>query len=169
MIRLEPRPAPSRALSLLSPLIAIVLMLIASAIMLAAMGKPIGLSLYTYFFQPVHEFWLYLFSKGEGSMLIYTPSEVLVKAIPLALIGAGLTICFRANVWNIGAAGQYTLGAVFAGFVALYAPEGSIWLWLPIYMAAGILGGMVWAAIPAPASRCTATPTPKATTRATRS
>lgn len=157
MIHLEPRSQPSRTLRLLSPVIAILLMLIASAIMLALMGKPIGLSLYTYFFQPVHEFWLYLISPGERAAWIYTPSEVLVKAIPLALIGAGLTICFRANVWNIGAAGQYTLGAVFAGAVAIYVPQyapdyllpDQRWLWLPIYMLAGVLGGMVWAAIPA--------------------
>ncbi|MEM9140430.1 MAG: ABC transporter permease [Pseudomonadota bacterium] len=149
MIRLEPRPAPSRALALLGPVIAILLMLAASAAILAGMGQPVVQALYVYFFQPIHEFWLYLTSPGERAMWIYTPSEVLVKAIPLALIGAGLTVCFRANVWNIGAAGQYTLGAIFAGGLALFAPEGPGWLWLPIYLAAGILGGMVWAAIPA--------------------
>ncbi|MEM7059350.1 MAG: ABC transporter permease [Pseudomonadota bacterium] len=157
MIQLEPRSQPSRALSLLSPVIAVVLMLVASAIMLAIMGKPIGQALYVYFFQPIHEFWLYLTSPGQRAAWIYTPSEVLVKAIPLALIGAGLTICFRANVWNIGAAGQYTLGAIFAGAVSLYVPEfvpeillpDSRWIWLPIYIVAGAVGGMVWAAIPA--------------------
>ncbi len=149
MITLEPRQQPSRALALLSPVIAISLMLITGAVMLAAMGHDPGAALYIYFFQPFHEFWLFLVRPDERAMWIYTPSEVVVKAIPLALIGAGLTVCFRANVWNIGAAGQYTLGAIFSGFVALHAPEEAGWYWLAIYLVAGIAGGMVWAAIPA--------------------
>lgn len=149
MIVLEPRQQPSRLLSILSPVIAISLMLIAGGVLLMAMGRPPLESLYVYFLQPIDEFWRYLTRPDERAMWIYTPSEVLVKAIPLALIGAGLTICFRANVWNIGAAGQYTLGAVFGGAVALYGPDLSIWLTLPVYLAAGILGGMLWAAIPA--------------------
>jgi len=149
MIALEPRAAPSRLLLLLSPVIAIALMLAAGAVMLALMGRDPAEALYVYFFQPFHEAWLWLVRPDERAMWIYTPSEVLVKATPLALIGAGLAISFRANVWNIGAAGQYTLGAILAGAVALHAPEGSPWLWLPLYLAAGILGGMLWAAIPA--------------------
>ncbi|MEO1491237.1 MAG: ABC transporter permease [Pseudomonadota bacterium] len=149
MITLEPRQQPSHLLALLSPVIAIGLMLAASALMLALMGHAPGAALYVYFFQPFHEVWFYLTRPEERAMWIYTPSEVVVKAIPLALIGAGLTVCFRANVWNIGAAGQYTLGAIFSGFVALYAPEGAGWVWLPIYLAAGVAGGMIWAAIPA--------------------
>lgn len=149
MIMLEPRAQPSRLLSLLSPVIAICLMLLSGAIMLAAMGKDPLAALYVYFFQPFDEVWQFVIKPDERAMWIYTPSEVLVKAIPLALIGAGLTICFRANVWNIGAAGQYTLGAIFGGFIALYGPEASIWIMLPLYMAAGVAGGMVWAAIPA--------------------
>ena len=149
MILLEPREQPSRLLAVLSPVVAIALMLFAGAIMLAAMGQPPLQALYVYFFQPVHELWFYLVRPEERAMWIYTPSEVLVKAIPLALIGAGLTICFRANVWNIGAAGQYTLGAIFGGAAALYGPEGSPWLTLPLYLAAGAFGGLLWAAIPA--------------------
>lgn len=149
MILLEPRPQPSRMLAILSPVIAIALMMISGAILLMLMGKPPMQALYVYFFQPFHEFWYFLTRPEERGMWIYTPSEVLVKAIPLALIGAGLTICFRANVWNIGAAGQYTLGAIFGGAVALYGPEASPWLTLPLYLAAGVLGGALWAAIPA--------------------
>jgi len=149
MIVLEPRPQASRLLGVLSPVIAILLMLGAGAIMLAAMGRAPGEALYVYFFQPIHEAWLWLTRPDERAMWVYTPSEVLVKAIPLALIGAGLTVCFRANVWNIGAAGQYTLGAIFGGAVALYGPQGPAWLVLILYMLAGILGGALWAAIPA--------------------
>ena len=149
MIALEPRERPSRAMMYLSPVIAIVCMLGAGSAMLAAMGQPVGDALYIYFVQPFDEL-AKAFSQPEMfGMWIYTPSEVLVKAIPLALIGAGLTICFRANVWNIGAAGQYTMGAIFSGWVALTVPDVSIWVNLPLYLAAGVLGGMAWAAIPA--------------------
>lgn len=150
MITLEPRAAPSRLLLILSPVLAIVLMLAAGSVMLWLMGRAPGAVLYVYFFQPFHEAWLWLVRPEERGMWVYTPSEVLVKGIPLALIGAGLAVCFRANVWNIGAAGQYTLGALFSGAVALFAPEGGLgWLSLPVYLAAGVLGGMAWAAIPA--------------------
>ena len=149
MITLEPRAAPSRLLLIVSPVLAIALMLAAGSIMLWLMGRDPGQVLYVYFFQPFHEAWLWLVRPEERAMWVYTPSEVLVKAIPLALIGAGLAVCFRANVWNIGAAGQYTLGALFAGAVAIYVPDGLGWFSLPIYLAAGIFGGMAWAAIPA--------------------
>ena len=149
MISLEARTQPSAWLAVLSPVIAVICMLAASSVLLMALGKDPATAIYVYFFQPIDEFWRFLILPEERATWIYTPSEVLVKAIPLALIGAGLTICFRANVWNIGAAGQYTLGAIFAGWVALYGPEDPGLLGLPLYLAAGVLGGMVWAAIPA--------------------
>lgn len=150
MIVLEPRPQPSRALALLSPVIAIGLTLIAGGILMALMGRPPVEALTIYFFQPFQEFWFYLTAPAdEAAMWIYTPSEVIVKAIPLALIGAGLAVCFRANVWNIGAAGQYTMGAIVGGWVALSAPADASGIWLIPYLVAGIIGGMACAAIPA--------------------
>lgn len=150
MIRLEPRPQPSRVLALISPLIAILLTLLAGGILMALMGKPPLAALQVYFFQPFHEFWLWLtLPAEEGAMWLYTPAEVVVKAIPLALIGTGLAVCFRANVWNIGAAGQYTAGAILAGWLALSAPEGASGLMLVPYLILGAIGGMAWAAIPA--------------------
>jgi simple sugar transport system permease protein len=150
MIVLEPRPQPSRALALLSPVIAIMLTLVAGGILIALMGRPPMEALRIYFLQPFEEFWMWLtLPAGEREMWLYTPSEVIVKAIPLALIGSGLAVCFRANVWNIGAAGQYTMGAIVGGWIALSAPEGASGIWLAPYLLAGVLGGMFWAAIPA--------------------
>ena len=150
MIRFEPRPRPSRALMWLSPAIAIALTLVAGAGLMAAMGRDPGEALYIYFFQPFQEFWLWLtLPPDEAAMWIYTPAEVVVKAIPLALIGAGLAISFRANVWNIGAAGQYTLGAILGGWIALSAPEDASGIWLVPYLLGGVVAGMAWAAIPA--------------------
>jgi len=150
MIVLEPRPQPSRALALLSPVIAIGLTLLAGGILMALMGKPPLEALRIYFFQPFEELWMWItLPEGEREMWLYTPAEVIVKAIPLALIGAGLAVCFRANVWNIGAAGQYTMGAVIGGWFALSAPADASGIWLAPYLIAGVLGGMAWAAIPA--------------------
>ena len=71
----------------------------------------------------------------------------MVKATPLLLIALGLAVCFRSNVWNIGAEGQFVMGAIFAGGVALRADPGTgVWI-LPAVLLAGVLGGMVWAGI----------------------
>jgi simple sugar transport system permease protein len=135
MIRLEPRPEPSAMWSLASPVVAIALTLAASALLMAAMGRDPGAALHVYFVSPFLD--------------PYGRAELLVKAIPLALIGAGLSVCFRAGVWNIGAAGQFTLGALAAGWVALSFPDAATKLWLVPFLIAGVLGGALWAAIPA--------------------
>ena len=70
-------------------------------------------------------------------------------ATPLLIIALGLAVCFRSNVWNIGAEGQYIIGAIFAGGVALLADKTTGgWIVVPV-MLAGVLGGMVWAGITA--------------------
>ncbi len=149
-LALVPRAQPSGWMALLTPVIAILAMMAAGAVFLAALGKDPAEGLYVYFIQPFDELWQFLMApEGEGWYLFYTPSEVIVKAIPLALMGAGLAVCFRANVWNIGAAGQYTLGAICAGLVALAVPDAESHFWLVPYCLAGIAGGMLWAAIPA--------------------
>lgn len=149
MIRLEPRRHPSRLLALVSPFIAIALMLIVGAALLAALGYAPGEALRVYFAQPFIDLFHWVTRPDERAIWVYTPSEVIVKAVPLTLIGAGLAVSFRANVWNIGAAGQYTLGAIVGGAVALHAPDAPQWLWLPVYLLAGAAGGMLWGAIPA--------------------
>ena len=76
--------------------------------------------------------------------------ELLVKATPLALIAIGLSYCFRANLWNIGAEGQFVMGAIFGGWLALATHNTNAGPWvLPAMMALGILGGALWALIPA--------------------
>ncbi|MBM86574.1 MAG: sugar ABC transporter permease [Rhodospirillaceae bacterium] len=135
MIRLEPRGEVSRIWPLLTPLIAILLTLASGVAIFSAMGKDPGLALYTYFVQPVST--------------IYGVTELLVKAAPLVLIGMGLAIGFRANVWNIGAEGQFTIGAIFGGGFAIAFHDSDSILLLPGILFLGVLGGMVWGAIPA--------------------
>ena len=79
----------------------------------------------------------------------YRWQDLLVKAAPLALIATGLSIGFRANVWNIGAEGQYILGGLAGTGIALATQDLSGGWILPAMILAGILGGMAFAAVPA--------------------
>ncbi|QJE01109.1 ABC transporter permease [Massilia forsythiae] len=135
MSRLEARPAPSRAMMLASPLIAAAAMLVSGSLLFLFLGQ-----------EPLHAFYVY-FVKPATSL--YGVGELLLKATPLILCGVGLALGFRANVHNIGADGQLTMGAVAAGCVALYF-DGVEAAWvLPLMLLAGALGGMAWAAVPA--------------------
>jgi len=79
----------------------------------------------------------------------YALGELMVKATPLLIIALGLAVCFRSNVWNIGAEGQFVMGAVFAGGVALLADKDTgRWIVLAVLLA-GVMGGMLWAGITA--------------------
>ena len=133
---LERRVSPSPVLAILSPVIAVALTILAGFALFAALGKDPVAAMEIYFLSPFAD--------------AYNRSELLVKAIPLALIGSGLAICFRAGVFNIGAPGQYTLGAIFAGGVALHAPaDAPMMVLLPLCLGAGFIGGMLWGWIPA--------------------
>ena len=135
MLMLEPRPAPSRVMTLASPLIALLLTALVAALLLAALGKDPLEGLRVIFAEP-------LSNRRQVS-------EVLLKATPLIVIALGLAVCYRANVWNIGAEGQFLLGCVGGGGVALWLTTQGIVLpkvlGLPLVLAAGMLGGMLWA------------------------
>ena len=132
---LEQRPERSRAMSVISPLIAIALTVIAGAIIFAASGLDPLRALFIYFVEPVTTLW--------------SIEELIVKTAPLVLIGVGLAVCFRANIWNIGAEGQLTVGAIAGASVPILAPHWDSFLVLPLMLLLGTLGGMAWAAVPA--------------------
>ena len=134
-VRLEARPTASKAMIYQSPLIAIFLTLITSMVMFWLMDTDPFLAINAFFIEPV--------STIDGV------AELLVKATPLILIALGLSLGFKANVWNIGAEGQLTLGAIFGGGLALSFFDVDTPLLLPAMLFLGILGGMFWAAIPA--------------------
>lgn len=134
-LRLEPRPEPSRAMRYLSPIVAVALMLLAGLVVFSALGK-----------DPIQGFRLFFFNPVRN---LYGVSELLLKATPLMLCAVGLAIGFRANVWNIGAEGQFIFGAIGASGVALYFKGSGGPLLLPAMLCAGALAGAAWAAIPA--------------------
>ena len=135
MLRLEPRREPSKTMQVLTPVLAVVLTILAGLVLFAIMGKDPFRAIWLIFFQPLTS--------------AYSLAELTVKGTPLILIGTGLAMGFRAGVWNIGAEGQFVIGALAGGSVAL-ALHGSSGIWvLPLMCIAGALGGMAWAAIPA--------------------
>ncbi len=135
MLRLEPRPAPSRAWTWGSPLLALAITVVIGVILFTAMGKDPVRGLQVFFWEPIKS--------------AYALGELGVKATPLLLIALGLAVCFRSNVWNIGAEGQFVIGAIAAGGVALLAGKDTgRWIVFAVLLA-GVLGGMLWAAITA--------------------
>ena len=135
MIRLERRPEASQVMSYVSPLIAIVLMLIGGLLLFAFLGKNPLEGFKVFFINPISDW--------------YGVSELFLKATPLMLIAVGLAVGFRANVWNIGAEGQLIVGGIAASAVALYFQEAEGAHVLILMVIAGGIGGMLWAAIPA--------------------
>jgi ABC-type uncharacterized transport system permease subunit len=132
-IRFEPRGLQSRFWSIGSPVLALVLTVLTTGLLFALMGQAPVKAVYTFLIAPL---------VGANGL-----SALAVKAAPLITIGIGLSLCYRANVWNIGAEGQFTLGAIGGGGMALAFPNAPFWLLYPSVLAAGILGGMAWAAI----------------------
>ncbi len=133
---LERRAARSRAIALASPLIAIALTLVTTAALFLAIGKSPLEALQVYFIEPLTD--------------AYTLQEIAVKATPLVMIAVGLALCYRANVWNIGAEGQFLIGAVAGSAIAVATHGTGAGAWaLPAMLIAGTLGGALYALIPA--------------------
>lgn len=139
MIRLVRRPQPSRTWTWATPLLAVALTVLAGGVMFAALGKDPVAAIRVIFHDP-------LFNPQFAS---YSRPQLLVKAGPLILIAVGLALGFRAGVWNIGAEGQYIIGAICgaAAGLALYPLEA--WFVFPLMVLAAALGGWLWAMIPA--------------------
>ncbi|QGP91180.1 Branched-chain amino acid transport system / permease component [Neomoorella glycerini] len=135
LITWEKRLEPSRVMAVIVPVIAVILALGVGAIFLAVTG-----------FNPLKVYQSMLYGV-IGSK--YGLSETVVKAIPLMLAGLGVSVAFRMLLWNIGAEGQFYMGAFGASFVALYFPHLPAYLMLPAMFIAGIVMGGLWAVLPA--------------------
>ncbi|ARC87729.1 ABC transporter permease [Rhodovulum sp. MB263] len=139
MIRLEKRPSPSRAWTVATPVLAVALTMVAGGILFAMLGKDPVAAIRTIFWDP-------LFNAQFAS---YSRPQLLVKAGPLILIAIGLSLGFRAGIWNIGAEGQYIIGALCGAGVALALYPLESFIVFPLMVLAGGLGGWAWAMIPA--------------------
>jgi simple sugar transport system permease protein len=134
-LKLEQRQEPSSLMRYLSPVIAVGLMLVGGTFLFYFLGK-----------SPLDGFRAFFINPIQSQ---YGISELFLKATPLMLCAVGISVGFRANVWNIGAEGQFLIGALAAGAVALKFPESNSPFLLPGMILAGAIGGILWAAIPA--------------------
>lgn len=134
-LELQRREAQSNWMALLSPLIAVGLMVLTGAVLFASLGIDPAQGLYVYFIEPLTDSW--------------SLQELVVKATPLILIGIGLSICYRANVWNIGAEGQFVAGALAGSMFPILMHDWTGPLVFPAMVVAGMAGGAVLALVPA--------------------
>ncbi|MFT3691101.1 ABC transporter permease [Paenirhodobacter sp.] len=129
------RSGASRRMAVAAPFAAVVLAVVLNLGLYRVLGKDPGAILSAMLIEP--------FSS------LAALSEVLLKMTPLLLIAQGLAVGFRARIINIGAEGQFILGAIFASAIPVYLPQAEgLWVW-PAMMLFGTLGGMLWAVVPA--------------------
>jgi simple sugar transport system permease protein len=133
MLRFEPRAERSRVWTWASPLLALALTVLIGMVLFALLGKDPLRGLQMFFWEPIKS--------------AYALGELMVKATPLLIIALGLAVCFRSNVWNIGAEGQFVMGAIFASGVALTADPHSSRLIVLAVLLAGTVGGMFWSGL----------------------
>lgn len=133
---LERRAERSNFITIASPLVAIVLTLVTTAVLFAILGKNPFVALYVYFIEPLTD--------------PYSLGEILVKASPLVMIAIGLSFCYIANIWNIGAEGQFLVGAVAGSWLAVRTNGTDVGHWvLPAMLLLGTIGGALYGLIPA--------------------
>ena len=134
-IRLEKRLTPSRFMQVATPIASVLLTMLLGAIIFELIGFDGPHAIYETFITPI--------------VAPYKWQDVLTKAAPLIIIALGLSLGNQAKIWNIGAEGQYIIGALAGAGVAFALPNAQGFWVIPLMIAAGIFGGMAWAAIPA--------------------
>jgi general nucleoside transport system permease protein len=134
-LRFEKRAEPSRAMQVATPVGAVLLTMVIGAILFQALGYDGLRAVKEIFLTPI--------------LASYKWQDVATRAAPLILIGLGLSVSNSAKVWNIGAEGQYVIGALSGAGVALVTQNSDGFWIVPLMALAGIFGGMAWAAIPA--------------------
>lgn len=138
MLRVERRPQPSQFWTWLTPPLAVAITMIAGGALFAALGENPVAAIRTIFWEPLF-----------GEFAFYYRPQMLMKGAPLILIAVGLSLGFRAGIWNIGAEGQYIIGALAGAGVGLAFYPLDAWYIFPLMVIAGALGGWAWAMIPA--------------------
>jgi general nucleoside transport system permease protein len=135
-LALERRPERSTVIAVASPLIAVALTVVTFAILFAIIGKDPIEALWVYFIEPLTD--------------PFSLQEITVKATPLVMIAVGLSLCYIANIWNIGAEGQFIVGAVCGSWLAVRTNGTDVGHWvLPLMLIMGTIGGALYALIPA--------------------
>ncbi|MDO6563661.1 ABC transporter permease [Amphritea sp. 1_MG-2023] len=135
MIKLEPRGERSSTMAYLSPVLAALLTMLTGLILFTLLGVDPVEALITILYVPI--------SDTHGL------AELCVKTAPILLCAIGLSVVFKAKIWNIGAEGQLLMGGLFGSYMALQFIEVEAFWVLPLVLIAGVLGGMCWSGIAA--------------------
>lgn len=138
MIRIEKRPQPSQFWSAATPLVAVLATMGAGGLLFAILGNDPLIAIRTIFWDPLF-----------GEFAFFYRPQLLIKGAPLILIAIGLSLGFRAGIWNIGAEGQYIIGALVGAGIGLAFYPLEAWYIFPLMVLGGALGGWGWAMIPA--------------------
>ena len=133
-VRLEKRLNPSKSASYLNPVFSVMLALLFCAVFLTLTGRDAA------------EVYSAMLEGAFGS--VYGLSETAVKAIPLALCALGISLAFRMQLWNIGAEGQFYMGAFASSWLPLTFPEIPAMIMLPAMLLLGMAAGAFWGLIP---------------------
>ncbi|MGB7298463.1 MAG: ABC transporter permease [Burkholderiaceae bacterium] len=131
--QIELRPRPPLLLRLLSPVVALFVTAISAFVLMLWMNKDPLQGLMVFFVTPMENL------RGWG--------EIGLRMTPLLLCALGLALCYRANVWNIGAEGQLVAGGIAAGAVGLLAGPDTFSAYFVLVLLAGMLGGLCWGAL----------------------
>lgn len=129
-LKLEKRAAPSRAMLYFTPVAAVVATIVVGAIIFSLIGYNGVGAVGEIFLNPL--------------ITPYKWADIALKASPLILIGVGLAVGNRAKIWNIGAEGQYIVGALAGTGVALLTQNLVGWWILPAMVLAGLIGGALY-------------------------
>ncbi|MEY8880350.1 ABC transporter permease [Donghicola sp. XS_ASV15] len=138
MFKIEKRPIPSAKWNWGAPVVAVLLTMVFGGALFAVLGVNPFLALEKIFYEPLF-----------GEYAFYYRPQLMVKAAPLILIAIGLSLGFRAGIWNIGAEGQYIIGALCGAGLALALYPMELFILLPLMVIAGAIGGALWGLIPA--------------------
>ena len=138
MMRLEPRSDPSNVMIGLTPILAVLATMVFGGLLFVFLGKNPFDAIRMIFWDPVF-----------GEHAFYYRGQILVKAAPLIMIALGLSFGFRAGIWNIGAEGQFIMGAVIGGATGLALYPLDSFIIFPLMILMGSIGGLLWALIPA--------------------
>jgi ABC-type uncharacterized transport system permease subunit len=133
--KLEKRPEPSKLMLVVTPIAAVLVTMALGVLIFDLMGVDGPRAVKDIFLTPL--------------LASYKWQDVAVKAAPLIIIALGLSIGNRANIWNIGAEGQYIAGALGGAGMGLLTMGMTGWWILPLMLISGVLAGVAWAALPA--------------------
>ena len=135
MLRVTKKPETSSGRRFLISILAVVAALLATSVIIFILG-----------YNPLDIYWKML----EGATATpYRLKETINKAIPLVILSLGVGIAFRMKFWNIGAEGQYYMGAFAASFLALNYFNWPAYILLPAMFIAALVAGGIWCCIPA--------------------